>query len=103
MKPSIPFDIIVFKNGRVSGDVHAYPESFSFTKTPFITAVREITDNRQWLRTVYDDFDTVNIPGLHFISLWMVMIACFLFFYALYIIVNKKVDFSILFINLSIV
>lgn len=54
------YDIILLKNGKVSGNLFDTQESNNLS---LIDAIGSITNGSCWARVIYDDFDTISIPS----------------------------------------
>lgn len=65
------FDVIVLKNGTVTGNIklmnmpanEATNKGIHVDQIPMINAIKQIIGDKCFTWAVYDDFDTINVPG----------------------------------------
>ena len=57
------FDIILLKNGTVTGNLSIPGDDKAKNLRSLITTIGQITSQQCWARVIYDDFDTISIPA----------------------------------------
>ena len=57
------FDVILLKNGRVTGNFKLPDDVVHTEHRNLIDVVSKITRTNCWSRVIYDDFDTISIPA----------------------------------------
>lgn len=57
------YDIVLLKNGKVTGTFVLPGETVTTSYRSLITVVGNITERHCWSRVIYDDFDTISIPS----------------------------------------